>query len=1364
MSHAQDPDRKQRAVFLDSVDDYPGWGAYVATVHMQEKMLSILDAKLPYYPAYARSKSTEEKAHWNDIAAANVYARFHRSNYTRPKVVVAFDANDFAIVDMNLQKDEVTKINTLRKKLHDPKFKIYEVELREFEDRLNKALAAELEVLLSGAKDKIWIILLRTLGENFKYVSSLSGLCDVPALLGEINTAMHSDVAHDKILTRRQLSAATFKNEGDCQFGKWLYYVNHMAQRLVALNAAYSDEEIVTIFLEGLPAQPFAIFRQLMFNSKDSFVKIAEQARAFASGTDSKLLLDQLYASKQRTGARSAPNVFAVRPVAVPGVHSVVPGVAKPCFDFARGYCSRSPCRYAHVASPVGVPPTAFVSCAHCGKRGHSIDTCFGVVGFPHGNRGKGGGRGKGSSIRGSGKGRGAGGMPAVDANAFMFNAGMDMNSILDAMEVRIKERHDRTARLADEQCVTEHTYMLDVISNCAVPLPVRPGFADSQAAVNASSHSDITDHPEKRVSSNVVFGFSRSVSPDLDGSILLDGGATIHATNMIDACFDIRPCCVTIGGVGGEFVCKSVGSLVIKTVLGVSVKLRDVFISPNFPLTFVSESKLLDKGCSILKKGEGGAVVDEKGIFLFTVKPEKGLFLIEGRVSVSPSPVSPAPTITTCVDGNKARTFLARAYSKPESSLDRLGVLHRRLQHSSFKKVADSFGLKLPAGFTAPFCEPCVMAKSANHQHHKGARAEAGQRYQGLHCDFCGPFPCESLSGARYILVFIDSFTGFIWDFYPNSQAEFFDIWHVLMARLDNEARQKNVVSWIRSDNAKVFSVPRVVAECAERGIRQEFSAPYSQWQNGKAERCFGTILSLAAASLFQSDLAEAYWEYAVRLAVLATNRISEPKVKNVEKGFDACWSKYERLLNKSVPTRLNGIYPFGCSVYKHIPAAIRRKFEHASEPAIYLGLAQSVKGVVVLTLKDSKRSVTASFVVHEAFFPLKPAMIEPASYEFRREHSKGGVTAAPSLFWPAGVSGSPVELLSDPRMAAPVAVQPDVPVSIVPSVGVAPRRSARGWKPTDLLLQGIADGHDVTAATTGGSFLGGVGVPAKENVLIISPIFGWLGNDHDDNCCASGERGSIWLSQVASGPLTRHEFSKLTPVSHKAALRGPHFKFWFPGELREVSAHIKNGTFGPVLSGPPPGFHAISMGFVYRNKCISDVAVLPESLSPSMFKVRAVVKGYTMIEGVDFADTFAPTPNPTSIRMMVALAVQLGFKLKVADIETAFLQSDMDKEVYVTMPAGYESCVATLAQLEQRGCVLKDLLSFLPVLPDSTADDKSSCRRLLKGVPGIKQGSRLFYVTMKKVLLDMSFAVCPKDPCVYWRVSQKDVIIIAV
>ena len=149
--------------------------------------------------------------------------------------------------------------------------------------------------------------------------------------------------------------------------------------------------------------------------------------------------------------------------------------------------------------------------------------------------------------------------------------------------------------------------------------------------------------------------------------------------------------------------------------------------------------------------------------------------------------PTNQASKVASC--GECA--LLARAYSKPESNLDRLGVLHRRLQHASFAKVAAAFGLKLPPGFSPPFCEACVMAKSVNHPHHEGARAEAKMRFQGLHCDFCGPFPCESLSGARYLLVFIDSYTGFIWDFYPHSQAEFYDIWHIFMARLDNEARQ---------------------------------------------------------------------------------------------------------------------------------------------------------------------------------------------------------------------------------------------------------------------------------------------------------------------------------------------------------------------------------------------------------------------------------------------------------------------------------------------------------------------------------------------------------------------------------------------
>ena len=320
---------------------------------------------------------------------------------------------------------------------------------------------------------------------------------------------------------------------------------------------------------------------------------------------------------------------------------------------------------------------------------------------------------------------------------------------------------------------------------------------------------------------------------------------------------------------------------------------------------------------------------------------------------------------------------------------------------------------------------------------------------------------------------------------------------------------------------------------------------------------------------------------------------------------------------MNMSIPTQLNGIYPFGCSVYKHVPKELRSKLEHHSEPAIYLGLAPLVKGVVVLSLKDSKRSVTAVFVAHEAHFPLKLNLIQPAPYEFQKAHSKLGAVSSPSVFWPAGVSNLPVDAFKDARMNMPVANHDEVEVPIAP-----PRRSPREHMPAVF----PSVGKVVDAPSTSS--------PAA-SVLLTSPIFGWLGQDLDEDPLPS--KHVLLATPVKEGPLTRHEFLELTPISHKAAKRGPHYKYWFAGELREVAAHIRNETFGAKLSSPPNGFHAISMGFVYRNKNIADTSLTPAELCPTMFKVRAVVKGYTMVEGVDFSDTFAPTPSPTSIRIMM-------------------------------------------------------------------------------------------------------------------------------
>ena len=75
-------------------------------------------------------------------------------------------------------------------------------------------------------------------------------------------------------------------------------------------------------------------------------------------------------------------------------------------------------------------------------------------------------------------------------------------------------------------------------------------------------------------------------------------------------------------------------------------------------------------------------------------------------------------------------------------------------------------------------------------------------------------------------------------------------------------------------------------------------------------------------------------------------------------------------------------------------------------------------------------------------------------------------------------------------------------------------------------------------------------------------------------------------------------------------------------------------------------------------------------EDLDEKQFKCRVVVRGQFMNEGIDFNDTFAPVPKPTTLRALLAFAASKSRYIKAGDVETAFLTAKMDCTVYVRMP----------------------------------------------------------------------------------------------
>ncbi|CAL8152545.1 unnamed protein product [Prunus armeniaca] len=106
------------------------------------------------------------------------------------------------------------------------------------------------------------------------------------------------------------------------------------------------------------------------------------------------------------------------------------------------------------------------------------------------------------------------------------------------------------------------------------------------------------------------------------------------------------------------------------------------------------------------------------------------------------------------------------------------------------------------------------------------------------------------------------------------------------------------------------------------------------------------------------------------------------------------------------------------------------------------------------------------------------------------------------------------------------------------------------------------------------------------------------------------------------------------------------------------------KNETW--ELVDRPSDKPIISVKWVYKSKLNLDGSI-------QKHKARLVVKGYAQKPGIDFNETFAPVPRLDTIRTLIALAAQKGWKLYQLDVKFAFKNGVLKEEVYVDQPDGF-------------------------------------------------------------------------------------------
>ena len=119
-----------------------------------------------------------------------------------------------------------------------------------------------------------------------------------------------------------------------------------------------------------------------------------------------------------------------------------------------------------------------------------------------------------------------------------------------------------------------------------------------------------------------------------------------------------------------------------------------------------------------------------------------------------------------------------------------------------------------------------------------------------------------------------------------------------------------------------------------------------------------------------------------------------------------------------------------------------------------------------------------------------------------------------------------------------------------------------------------------------------------------------------------------------------------------------------WIPAIFDEYESLIQNSTW--TLCPLPPGRSAIKGKWIFTFK--------PgyKQVAPR-FKARFVAKGYSQVYGLEYVDTFLPVVKHYSLRTVLAIAAAKDLEMIQLDIKTAFLNGDLQEEIYMEQPEGF-------------------------------------------------------------------------------------------
>ncbi|GJW59363.1 putative ribonuclease H-like domain-containing protein [Tanacetum coccineum] len=558
----------------------------------------------------------------------------------------------------------------------------------------------------------------------------------------------------------------------------------------------------------------------------------------------------------------------------------------------------------------------------------------------------------------------------------------------------------------------------------------------------------------------------------------------------------------------------------------------------------------------------------------------------------------------------------------------------------------------------------------------------------------------------------------------------------------------------------------------CKEKGIRREYSVARTPQQNGVAERRNRTLIEAARTMLADSKLPITFWAEAVSTACYVQNRVLIVKPYNK--------TPYE--LFRGIKPALSFMKPFGCHVTILNTLDCLGKFDGKSDKSFFVGYSLSSKAFRVYNTRTKKVEEN----LHIGFLENNP-MIEGNGPKWlfdidslTQSMNYVPVTAGTSTNESAGTQGDlnagtfpEKDGTSQDCIVMPIWKDTSYFDSPSKEVGYDDPKSAfddpkenedgsydenngKGKSKDDSSTKQDNSAEQLVNIASPGLNTGGIELNTVGSTVNTATPKDMVGPSHsledthfeffNDEDEPDVDLGNIPKSYAV--PTTPHtRIHKDHPIENVIGniqssiqtrrMKEPTPEHGFLSAVYEAKTHedLHTCLFACFLSQEEPkriskvlSHRAIGTKWVFRNKKDERCIVIRN-------KARLVAQGHTQEEGIDYDEVFAPVARIEAIRMFLAYASFMGFMVYQMDVKSAFLYGQIEEEVYMCQPPGFED-----------------------------PDYLDKVYRVVKVLYGLHQAPKAWYETLDSYLLGNGFHKGKIDQTLFIKKQKGDILLVQI